>query len=924
MLIVSCACILSASTIFGVTPASVERQDLSIDQIYQGFKSPPSEARPFVRWWWNNDQVEKGEILRELDLIKAAGMGGVEINPIAGREGPRVSKAKVLTWRSKEWDSMLHVACKGAKERGLTVDLIAGSGWPFGGEFLKPDEQIMRVMVLKDQVSGPVSFRQPIAEILKRDYIENGHKEKLVNPVIEFVSLYPKKLTSMDQVRDVTGLIDKNGVLKIDIEKGDFVLAYGIKEHGYYNVYFGVKGAAGPTMDHMQKRVTRLYLNRLIGVEDSWGEPLSTYVRAIFCDSIETAEANWTTGMAESFKKRNGYDIRPYLPFVIGKEAANIASAPELTDLLRRVRYDWSEHNSSTFLNNFTSEYAAFCHDHNLLSRYQAYGIPFLMGMAEGYMIPDIPESNNWLYSVDPLAEGRFTSSYRHGYMIWTKYASAAGRLRGKKIISTEAMTNTKKVFKTTLGTIKQSDDMNFIAGMTHSVLHGFNYVPPDVPFPGFIRFGSYFSEYNTWWNYLPLWVDYNARLSYVFQETRAAGGIALLGPKADVWSKTGLSRAEFHSTPDYFHKLWEPLSQLGSNCDYLHENVIQGADMSKGMLRYGPMAYRILIVADMETMQADSAEAIQRFAESGGRVVYVNKTPCRSPGLVASLKRNRRVAEATAATLKAGARVLPGPKKGADATTLRSWVASLLKQTNLSFAMKIDSPRDGLYSLSHNSPNEKLLFFTNTYRHESSRTHVTYKLGAGGLWHWNPETGERTPYDMPYDEDGFDLDLRPLESILLVTGVKQQPDKVRKVAGEKIKTIRIDTPWTVEFKPARSDTSFSIEMKELTDFTKNKDKRVNNFAGTAIYTTSLKLKEMSCVKLDLGWDNDCVSEVEFNGKKLGVNWYGSRIFDLSKVLKTGDNVLTIRYTTTLWNKMKRGPLHPSGLMGPVTLQVFK
>ena len=67
-------------------PASVERQNLSMDKIYEGFRTPPPEARPFVRWWWNHNQVEEKEILRELDVLKAAGIGGVEINPIAGKE----------------------------------------------------------------------------------------------------------------------------------------------------------------------------------------------------------------------------------------------------------------------------------------------------------------------------------------------------------------------------------------------------------------------------------------------------------------------------------------------------------------------------------------------------------------------------------------------------------------------------------------------------------------------------------------------------------------------------------------------------------------------------------------------------------------------------------------------------------------------
>ena len=42
------------------------------DDLFNQFQNPPPEARPFVRWWWNGDCVEEGEILRELDVMKEA------------------------------------------------------------------------------------------------------------------------------------------------------------------------------------------------------------------------------------------------------------------------------------------------------------------------------------------------------------------------------------------------------------------------------------------------------------------------------------------------------------------------------------------------------------------------------------------------------------------------------------------------------------------------------------------------------------------------------------------------------------------------------------------------------------------------------------------------------------------------------------
>ena len=65
--------------------------------------------------------------------------------------------------------------------------------------------------------------------------------------------------------------------------------------------------------------------------------------------------------------------------------------------------------------------------------------------------------------------------------------------------MSSEAMTNIQGVFSATLAAVKKNDDFNFISGINHSVLHGYNYSPPEAGFPGWVRFGAYFSDQNTW-----------------------------------------------------------------------------------------------------------------------------------------------------------------------------------------------------------------------------------------------------------------------------------------------------------------------------------------------------------------------------------------------------------------------------------------
>ena len=52
--------------------------------------------------------------------------------------------------------------------------------------------------------------------------------------------------------------------------------------------------------------------------------------------------------------------------------------------------------------------------------------------------------------------------------------------------------------------------------------------------------------------------------------------------------------------------------SQLGFNADYVNEKVISEADVSNGMLRYGPMSYQVLFIAGAKSLQPETALALE------------------------------------------------------------------------------------------------------------------------------------------------------------------------------------------------------------------------------------------------------------------------------------------------------------------------
>ncbi len=53
-----------------------------IEKLQASFLHPPGDTRIMMRWWWFGPAVENEEIDRELGVMKDAGIGGVEIQPV--------------------------------------------------------------------------------------------------------------------------------------------------------------------------------------------------------------------------------------------------------------------------------------------------------------------------------------------------------------------------------------------------------------------------------------------------------------------------------------------------------------------------------------------------------------------------------------------------------------------------------------------------------------------------------------------------------------------------------------------------------------------------------------------------------------------------------------------------------------------------
>src|SRR5215469_10832432 len=54
----------------------------SIGELAQAFAHPPDDSRIMIRWWWFGPRVTKTELEREMRQMRAAGIGGFEVQPV--------------------------------------------------------------------------------------------------------------------------------------------------------------------------------------------------------------------------------------------------------------------------------------------------------------------------------------------------------------------------------------------------------------------------------------------------------------------------------------------------------------------------------------------------------------------------------------------------------------------------------------------------------------------------------------------------------------------------------------------------------------------------------------------------------------------------------------------------------------------------
>jgi hypothetical protein len=878
-------------------PGAAQQKD-NWAALEKAFANPPDDCRIMVRWWWFGPAVTKPELQRELEQMKAEGIGGVEIAtlyPLA-LDDPRTGFHNQSFLSDQHLDA-LRFAATTARRLGLRVDITLGSGWPFGGPHIPVTRAAGQLRV--EVVPLPQG-----AESTAGPYIDTG--EQLISAFLAPVKDGQVLLRDAKQVSTIV-----NGRLQIPAPlEGVNDVIFFISSRTGMTVKRSAVGAEGFVLDHYDRAAIETHLHavgdRLL--EAFGNEP----PYAVFSDSLEDDGSDWTSDLMEQFRARRGYELMPYLPALIGDAGALSSS----------VRHDWGKTLTELANERFLAPLHDWAKQHHTLFRSQSYGTPPVTLSSSRYA--DLPEG-----------EGKAS------LLMWREFsdlrwASSSGHLFGNPVISSETWTWLHSpAFRATPLDLKAEADLHFLQGINQLVGHGWPYSPEEAGEPGWRMYAAAaLNSHNPWSFVMPDLTRYLQRVSFALRQGKPANDVALLLPNDDVWSRfaaksksvspgilqTGLNTTEPTFSIDesldgsLVSKVVPQILDSGFNVDFIDADAIDTVGIP----------HHVLVLPGIDRLPAATYQRIEDFARRGGIVVATNSLPSTAPGVLAAESEGRQIREISQRLFHASDAV--GHFISGE-TQLGALLPTLLTPD---VVLSPKTPRIGFV---HRKLASGDLYFVVNTSNRSHHVQATFRDAAKHAEWWDPFTGAISSVKNP---SSVDLDLQPYESrLILFADDATKTDKTQPGAHVVLKTIDLTTNWSLTF----SDTNRTVPMPKLHSW--SDDPTLKYYSGQVFYEKSFALSSENVhsagsAVLDFGEGRPIdepnplpqfsmkayfeapirdAAEVYVNGERAGVVWHPPYTIDVTNFLRTGRNTVRMVVGNTAINSLAGHALPPYHLL---------
>lgn len=419
--------------------------------LEEAFDNPPQSAGVWAWWHWCGSNVSKAGITRDLEAMKAAGLGGATMFNIQSK-GTDDQMENALypefSYRNEAYWEMLEFATAEAKRLGLVLGAHNCTGYStVGGPWIKPEQSMKKVVWTKAEIPEGKSADQvelPQPETVRGFYRDIG-RTTVGGTVYRFGYTSTGKRThpAPPEMEDIA----------LEADKMD---AAAINWH-WDNVLDGFLAHVPPSNPGFMH---------------------------ILIDSYEAGPSNWTYDFREEFTRRRGYDPLPKLP-ALDKAFAKEENERFERDMARTVR------------ELYTERYYEVSYARVRKSGYELhlepYSGPFDMWEASAQC--DVPMTEFWQ---GPCPWG----NPKEGGGAWM--SGPVGRAMGRHITGAESFTACPQADHWSYAPrhLKRAIDITLVQGINRFSLHDWVHQPLDPKYlPGFSMgfWGTHFGENQTW-----------------------------------------------------------------------------------------------------------------------------------------------------------------------------------------------------------------------------------------------------------------------------------------------------------------------------------------------------------------------------------------------------------------------------------------
>ncbi len=929
-------------------------------RIERDFRSPPAGARPWVYWVWLRVNTSREAITRDLEEMRAKGIEGLILydcgvggRPEAGAkmvlQGDTYAKVKtadypnahidkvpggeLATW-SPHWRELVRYSIREARRLDLKFCLSVGLGgtsgpiepefgqqklvWSetsmtgpsdFDGELAAPDRNVPPSL-------GPATLPSPGGQKpmrTKQPLAARTQGAKFNGKVIAVLAVPDKSSIGADQVVNLTARMVAPDRLRWQVPAGKWkVLRFAYAPTGKRNVWGLFTDAMSAaaldrtwdvTIGRLLAEMTPDERKALLAVED---------------DSWEAGDSTWTSLFAAEFRKHRGYDLVPLLPALAGIEVGGPEAA-------QGVRRDYYRTIADLIARNHYARLRELANRNGLLAFSEAAGpnTGQLDGLQNGGNV-DVAMAEFWMPSVHrPTPPSRFL----------LRNAANANHIYGKRVTACESFTSVGPFWEESFFDMKNAADQAFADGCNLNVIHNWSHSPSVSARPGFAYFaGTLYGRNVTWWNQAPAFNAYLGRCSLMLQQGLFVADALYFGGDA-------IGQVEQMKTRPALPA--EGYDHDNCNLDVLLHRL--SAKDGRLVLPDG-MSYSILVLPDDSPLAPKALDKIAELVKMGATVV--GPRPRGMAGFAVT-KEQKTNFDAAVAKLWGSGRIARAPaqqgRQPLDA--LRAMHAPPQFECS-------GSSRAGQLDWIHRRANDMDVFFVANCWDPKVTVDCAFRVCGKQPELWDPVTGEIRPAAAFRQANGrtiVPLEFNPRQSVFVVFRKPIPADSSGTAASNYPRIdgfIRLTGPWRVSFDPKWGGPE-NITMDRLVDWTKRPEPGIKYYSGTAVYRNKFNVSEHPAAEkllLNLGEVHE-VAAVRLNGEDLGVVWTRPARIDITRAVRVGENDLEItvvnlwpnrligddllpvekRYTQTNIHKFSKAtPLYPSGLIGPVTVEMAR